>query len=181
MNKSEISGAIMSALFVAGDAVEISVFAKLLEVDIDEVDFVVQEIINEKEQKEEGILLQRIGNKLQLCTNKKYASMIQNLLAPEVRASLSNSVLETLSIVAYKQPVTRMDIDDIRGVRSNYAVSTLVEKGLIVEIGKKNVLGRPALFATTDEFLRHFGITSLDELPKIEPEFTQEIQDENGQ
>ncbi|MEF9864243.1 MAG: SMC-Scp complex subunit ScpB, partial [Christensenellaceae bacterium] len=96
-------------------------------------------------------------------------------------ASLSNSVLETLSIVAYKQPVTRMDIDDIRGVRSNYAVSTLVEKGLIVEIGKKNVLGRPALFATTDEFLRHFGITSLDELPKIESEFIQEKQDENGQ
>ncbi len=168
MNKNEICGAVMATLFVAGDAIEISAFAQLLDMDEDELDVIVQEIIEEKKNREEGLLLLRLGDKLQLCTNPKYAGYIKDLLAPTEHASLSNSVLETLSIVAYKQPVTRAEIDEIRGVRSNYAVSTLTEKGLIRVIGKKDVLGRPSLFATTDEFLRHFGISSLEELPKID-------------
>ncbi|MEG1753810.1 MAG: SMC-Scp complex subunit ScpB, partial [Christensenella sp.] len=159
---------ITAALFVAGDAVEISAFAELLNIDADELDVALQEIIEEKKNIDDGLLLVRIGDKIQLCTNSKYAEYIQALLAPEEHMSLSKSVLETLSIIAYKQPVTRLEIDEVRGVRSNYAVATLMEKGLVHVIGRKDVLGRPSLLATTDEFLRHFGISSIEELPKID-------------
>lgn len=158
----------MAALFVAGDAVEVSAFAELLGMDTDELDILLQEVMEEQKNREEGLILVRLGDKIQLCTNPKYAGYIKELLAPDEHTSLSKSVLETLSIVAYKQPVTRSEIDEIRGVRSNYAVTTLVEKGLIRVVGRKDVLGRPSLFATTDEFLRHFGISSLEELPKID-------------
>ena len=168
MNKNEICGAVMAALFVSGDAVEIRAFAELFGMDPDELDILLQEIIEEKKNRGEGLLFVRLGDKIQLCTNPKYADYIKALLVPDEQTSLSKSVLETLSIVAYKQPVTRSEIDEIRGVRSNYAVTTLVEKGLIHVVGKKDVLGRPSLFATTDEFLRHFGISSLEELPKID-------------
>lgn len=168
MTKNEIAGVITAALFVAGDAIEISAFAQLLEIDRDELDKILQELIEEKENLGDGLLLTRVGDKVQLCTNAKYAEKIRALLAPDEHTSLSKSVLETLSIVAYKQPVTRAEIDEIRGVRSNYAVATLVEKGLIRAVGKKDVLGHPLLFATTDEFLRHFGISSIAELPEID-------------
>lgn len=168
MNKNEIRGAVIAALFVAGDAVEISAFAELLDVDVDELDVILQETIEQGKNREDGLLLTRVGDKIQLCTNPKYADHIKTLLAPEEHMSLSKSVLETLSIIAYKQPVTRAEIDEIRGVRSNYAIAILSEKRLVHVIGRKDVLGRPSLFATTDEFLRHFGISSLDELPKID-------------
>lgn len=177
MNKNEICGAVTAALFVAGDAIEIAAFAELLGVDTDKLDVILQEMIETGKNREEGLLMTRVGDKVQLCTNPKYAEYIKELLAPEEHMSLSKSILETLSIIAYKQPVTRSEIDEIRGVRSNYAVATLAEKGLIREIGKKDVLGRPSLFATTDEFLRHFGISSLEELPKIDFEDFEETED----
>ena len=178
MTKAEIKGAIFSSLFVSGDAVELCVFAQLFEMDTDELDIAVHEIIEDCKRREEGILLVRIGDKVQLCTNQKYGDMVKELLAPEERTSLSASVMETLSIIAYKQPVTRAEIDEIRGVRSNYAVATLSEKGLVKVIGRKDTLGRPALLATTDEFLRHFGSSSLDELPKIDFEALEETDTE---
>lgn len=174
MNKNEICGVVTAALFVAGDAIEVSAFAELLDIDADELDVILQEMVEEGKNRENGLLLVRVGDKIQMCTNAKYASYIQMLLAPEEHMSLSKSVLETLSIIAYKQPVTRSQIDEIRGVRSNYAVATLLGKGLIHVIGRKDVLGRPSLFATTDEFLRHFGISSIEELPKIEFEEMEE-------
>lgn len=168
MNKFEIRGAILSVLFVAGEAVEMSVFTSLLNIVPDTLETVVMEMMEEMQRKEEGILLVRVGNKLQLRTNEKYAQHIKEVLAPDVYASLSASVMEALSIIAYRQPVTRGEIDEVRGVNSNYAVSALMEKGLIREAGRKDVLGRPALLVTTDEFLRHFGISSLAELPALE-------------
>ena len=178
MTKTEIKGAIFSTLFVSGDAIELSAFAQFWQIDIDELDIVVQEIMEDCERREEGILLVRIGDKVQLCTNPKYGDTVKELLAPEERTSLTASIMETLSIIAYKQPVTRAEIDEIRGVRSNYAVATLSEKGLVRVIGRKDTLGRPALLGTTDEFLRHFGISSLDELPKIDFEALEETNTE---
>jgi segregation and condensation protein B len=136
--------------------------------DDDEIDVAVQEMIADMELRESGILLKRIGNRIQLCTNPKYAEHLKELFAPTVTEALTQSVLETLSIIAYRQPVTRAEIDETRGVHSNYTVSALIEKGLVEEIGHKDVLGRPALLGTTDEFLRHFGIASLNELPQID-------------
>jgi segregation and condensation protein B len=139
-----------------------------LKIDADELDTIAEEMIHSMKLQEEGILLTRVGDKLQLCTNQKYSSVIKDLLAPDQHMTLSNAVMETLSIIAYRQPVTRAEIDEIRGVRSNYAISALVEKGLVRVVGKKDVLGRPSLFGTTDEFLRHFGISSLEELPELD-------------
>ncbi|HBU11578.1 MAG TPA: SMC-Scp complex subunit ScpB [Clostridiales bacterium] len=170
MNRNEICGVVMAALFVSGDAMEVQALAQAVGVEVDAFDVLLQEMMAEQELKESGILLTRVGDKVQLCTNKKYAACLKELFAPDIRESLTGSVLETLSIIAYRQPVTRPEIDDIRGVRSNYAVSILREKGLIAVTGKKDVLGRPSLFATTDEFLRHLGISSLAELPALEQE-----------
>jgi len=167
LNRSELAGIILSSLFVAGEAVETEVFSRFLDDGSDDIDVFVQEIINEMEMRESGLLIKRVGGKIQLCTNKKYAESIKELFAPTLNETLSKSVMETLSIIAYRQPVTRSEINDIRGVNSNYAVSALMDMGLIKEIGKKNVLGRPALLATTDEFLRHFGLASLDDLPEL--------------
>ena len=174
MNKDELRGAVFAALFVAGEAVEVSAFADLFDMDPDELNADLQEMIDGRRENNEGLLPVRVGDKIQLCTNPRYAGYIDRLLAPPEPAPLSKSVLETLSIIAYKQPVTRSEIDEIRGVRSNYAVAILMEKGMVRVIGRKNVLGRPMLYATTDEFLRHFAISSLEELPEIDFETVRE-------
>lgn len=167
-SKNQICQMIMAVLFVTGDPVSIANLAVLADMDPEPFEELISELIETKNERNEGILIRRIADKLQLCTNAEYASDIQKLLAPEVKGRLSNSVLETLSIIAYKQPVTRSEIESIRGVRCDYAVSVLLEKGMIMEAGRKDVIGRPVLFATTDDFLRHFGITGLNELPAID-------------
>ncbi|MEG1859925.1 MAG: SMC-Scp complex subunit ScpB, partial [Christensenellaceae bacterium] len=101
MTKNEIDGTLLATLFVSGDAIEITAFAKRFEMDADELDIIVQELIEQHRMRDEGILLVRIGDKLQLCTNPKYAQCVKELLAPEERTSLSNAVMETLSIIAY--------------------------------------------------------------------------------
>jgi segregation and condensation protein B len=168
MDKNRIAHLISAVLFVTGDPVSVANLAALAGMDFEEFDELLSGIIKEKAERNEGILIRRIADKVQLCTNADYAEYIQLLLAPEVKGRLSNSVLETLSIIAYKQPVTRSEIESIRGVRCDYAVSVLLEKGMISEAGRKDVIGRPVLFATTDEFLRSFGITDLGELPAID-------------
>jgi segregation and condensation protein B len=168
LNKLEIRGAIMAVLFVAGEAVDVSVFRNMLGIMPDTLEIVIQEMIEDMRSREEGVLVKRVGNKLQLATNEKYSSYIKEVFAPEIKTSLSNSVIETLAVIAYKQPVTRSEIDEVRGVHSGYAVQALREKGLVHVIGKKDVLGRPSLLATTDEFLRHFGLESLEQLPPID-------------
>ncbi len=168
MQKNEIKGIITSTLFVVGEAVEAELFVNITGESADEIDIIIQEMIIEGNGREDGILIKRLGNKVQLCTNPKYAGYIKEMYTPEVRASLSVSAIETLSIIAYRQPVTRTEIENIRGIKSNYAVSILVEKGLVREAGRKDVLGKPLLFETTDEFLRQFGLESLKELPALE-------------
>lgn len=168
MEKNRIAQMVSAVLFVTGDPVSVANLAALADMDFEEFDTLLSELIEEKTSRGEGILIRRIADKVQLCTNAQYADYIQLLLAPEIKGRLSNSVLETLSIIAYKQPVTRSEIESIRGVRCDYAVSVLLEKGMIAEAGRKDVVGRPVLFATTDEFLRSFGIADLSELPAID-------------
>lgn len=174
---NQICQMVMAVLFVTGDPVSIANLAVLADMDMEPFEELINEMIETKNEENDGILIRRIADKLQLCTNAEYAPYIQRLLAPEVKGRLSNSVLETLSIIAYKQPVTRSEIETIRGVRCDYAVSVLLEKGMIMEVGRKDVIGRPVLFATTDDFLRHFGITDLSELPAIDFEKYAEAAD----
>ena len=112
-----------------------------------------------------GILFKEFGTKIQLCTNPENAEFVEELLNPIQRKTLSQSALEVLSIIAYRQPITRGEIEQIRGVKCDYSVMSLKQKGLIREMGHKDVIGRPMLFGTTDLFLRHFGLSSLDDLP----------------
>lgn len=117
------------------------------------------------------------GIRVQLVSNRKYAGFVEALLQPAQTKSFSQAMLETLSVVAYKQPVTRNDIEAIRGVRCEYSVSQLLKLGLIQELGRKDAVGRPMLFGTTDAFLRQFGLHDLGELPSYET-FSKDISDE---
>lgn len=176
-NEDKICQMVMAVLFVTGDPVSIANLAVLADMDYAPFDELLTDLIETKNEQNDGILIRRIGDKVQLCSNAEYAGSIQKLLAPEIKGRLSNSVLETLSIIAYKQPVTRSEIDSIRGVRSDYSLSLLMERGMIAEVGRKDVVGRPILFGTTDDFLRHFGIASLRELPAIDFEKYSETED----
>lgn len=177
MDKNNIAQMVSAVLFVTGDPVSVANLAALAGMDYEEFDELLSVLIEEKIENKEGILIRRVADKVQLCTNAEYAQHIQMLLAPEVKGRLSNSVLETLSIIAYKQPVTRSEIESIRGVRCDYAVSVLLEKGMIEEAGRKEVIGRPILFITSDEFLRSFGIADLSELPAIDFEQYEQVEE----
>ena len=110
----------------------------------------------------------RFGNSVQLTTRADYAPYVERLLQPVQKQSLSQAALETLAVVAYKQPVTRSEVEAIRGVKCDYSIQSLVQKRLIQDVGRKEALGRPILYATTPEFLQHFCIGSLAELPPVD-------------
>lgn len=170
MNEIEIKKALESILFVAGDAVSLSDIAVALEIDEITLARMADELAEQKKQAAEGVLLKRVGDKLQLCSNPEYMPYIDRVLQPIKKTRLSQSTLETLAIIAYKQPITRFEIEQIRGVQCNYSVAMLVERGLVTRVGRKKSLGNPMLYATSDEFLRHFGISSLAELPQLKEE-----------
>ena len=160
---------IESLLYATGDPLEIDTIASILECSAEfatELLKVLEKVYERDESR--GIKLICINKAYQLGTKPINSDYIQMLLKTNIRQSLSRAALETLSIIAYKQPITRIEIEDIRGVKSDRAISTLVEEGLIKESGKKNVIGRPNLYATTDEFLKHFDFTSLGELPSLD-------------
>lgn len=167
MSEKEILNILESILFVSGDAVGISELAAAMEMDAQVLTDIVDKLIKQKQEEEAGILLTRVEDKLQLCSNMAYASFVEKVLQPVKKSRLSQSMLETLAIIAYKQPITRFEIEQIRGVKSNYSVATLIEKGLILRAGRKKALGNPMLYTTSDEFLRHFQLRSLDDLPAI--------------
>lgn len=169
-----------SLLYVTGDPLEIDTIANILECSIEfatELLKVLEKVYESDESR--GIRLICINKAYQLATKPINSDHVQMLLKTNVRQSLSRAALETLSIIAYKQPITRIEIEDIRGVKSDRAISTLVEKGLIKESGKKNVIGRPNLYATTDEFLKHFDFTSLGELPSLDEFIDDDIQEKD--
>lgn len=167
MSEQEMISIIESLLFVSGDAVDISELAAVLETETDTLKAAVDAEIERRQQQPCGILITRVDDKLQLCSNMAYAPYIENVLQPVKKSRLSQSMVETLAIIAYKQPITRYEIEQIRGVKSNYSVAALIEKGLILRAGKKKTLGNPVLYTTSDEFLRHFQLSSLDDLPSI--------------
>jgi segregation and condensation protein B len=167
LNEETIKNILESILFVAGDAVEISAVAEVLEISSDELSILADNIIEEKKRNNSGVLLTKVEDKLQLCSNPEYTQYIEKALQPVKKTRLSQSLLETLAIIAYRQPITRFEIEQIRGVKCNYSVAALIENGLILRAGRKKALGNPIMYATSEEFLRHFGITSLEEMPSL--------------
>jgi len=163
---SDLAKIIEAILFVSGEPVQLSAIAHAMEVTEIEVISAVEELESDYDYQRRGICLKRFGSHIQLSTRADYAPFIEKLLQPVQKQSLSQAALETLAVVAYKQPVTKLDIEAVRGVKCDYSVQSLVNKGLIEEVGRKETLGRPILYGTTDTFLSHFGLKTLDDLPK---------------
>ncbi|MGN1222326.1 MAG: SMC-Scp complex subunit ScpB [Christensenellales bacterium] len=151
-------------LFLSGDGVDKGVIMEKLQVTPKQLDKAI-EILRKRYDDNCGITFITYKDKLQLCGNPKFADDVSAVLNPIRERQLTKATLEVMAIVAYKQPVTRIDVQDIRGTNSDYALQTLLNYKLIEVVGRKDAVGKPLLFGTTDLFLRHFGINSLDELP----------------
>jgi segregation and condensation protein B len=155
---------IESVLFVAGEPISISDLCFKFEVDQKEVEEAIENLKFKYDGKS-GIKLLCFNNKIQFSSNPDYVEQVSLVLNPIRQRNLTKATLETIAIIAYKQPVTRLDIESVRGVNSDYAINILLEHKLIEIVGHKDAVGKPALFATTDEFLKRFGISSTSELP----------------
>ena len=162
-----LKGRIEAILFVAGEAVSLKDMAKALAVGEKELKSALEEIGSEYDYEQRGFMLKRFGDKVQLATRPLYAEDVLRLLQPVQQQSLSQAAMETQAVVAYKQPVTRAEVEQIRGVKCDYSLQSLTAKGLIAEAGRKDTIGRPILYATTDTFLSHFGLATLEDLPPL--------------
>ena len=165
--EGSLKGRIEAILFVAGEAVSIRDMAKALQIEEKELKTALKEIGSEYDYEQRGFMLKRFGDKVQLATRPLYSEDVLRLLQPVQQQSLSQAAMETLAVVAYKQPVTRAEVEQIRGVKCDYSLQSLMMKGLIQEAGRKDTIGRPILYATTDTFLSHFGIQGLEDLPPL--------------
>lgn len=174
--------AIEAVLFSMGEAVHIKDLASVLSMDEKTLEKVLSDMMLRYEEEDRGIQLVKLEQSYQLCTKNEYYDILSGLVNIPKKHSLTDSLLETLSIVAYKQPVTRQEIEAIRGVSCVHAINRLVEYNLITEVGRLDAVGRPILFGTTEDFLRCFGVSSMDELPSITPDkierFKQEAMEE---
>lgn len=164
----ERAGIVEAILFVTGNAVEAAEIARALGLSDEEMDEALNELESECDFERRGVRLLRYGKHVQLATRTEYAPFVERLLQPVQQQTLSQAILETLAVIAYRQPVTKGEVEEIRGVKCDYSVQALLGKGLIEEQGRRETLGRPILYGTTDAFLRHFGIGSLEELPEID-------------
>lgn len=171
MNQEELSGALEAALFIVGEPLSVNQICSCFKITQLELSLAVDEL-QVKYNENSGIKVLYFGDSVQMCTNEKYKAQLEDLLNPVQKKSLSQASLEVLSIIAYKQPITRAEIEEIRGVKCDYSVMWLLQKGLIQEMGRKETLGRPMLFGTTDLFLRHFGLSSLNDLPRNQEELS---------
>lgn len=167
-NKDIYFSIIESLLFASGEPLKIEYIGNIIECSISFTKDLLDYMIERYSREDRGIKLINVNDTYQLVTKPKNSDYVQKLLKTNVRQSLSQAALETLSIIAYKQPITRIEIDEIRGVKSDRAVLTLVEKNLIKETGRLDVPGRPILYSTTDEFLKFFGLENLNQMPQLE-------------
>ena len=163
-----LTAIIEAILFVSGDPVRVDVLAHAMNLTVQELEQALDELRDHLALENRGIQLNRSGETVFLSICPKYAPQVELFLQPIQKQPLSQAVLETLSIIAYRQPVTKGDIEGVRGVKCDYSVQTLVNRGFIEECGRRETLGRPILYRTTDKFLQHFGIESLDELPSVD-------------
>ncbi len=175
-----LSGRIEAILFVAGEAVRVDDLARALGVSVREVETELTRLRDEYDFAQRGFTIKRFGHQVQLATRALYSADVVRLLQPVQKQSLSQAAMETLAVVAYRQPVTRAEVEQIRGVKCDYSLQSLTNKELIMEVGRKEALGRPILYGTTETFLAHFGLTSLEDLPPMPEVPTEEPEDRLG-
>ena len=169
---SDLNSALEAVLFAAGDSVSIARLSLILGINESDIEACAKELQYVYENEQRGMRILRLDDKLQMCSAPEYAGLITKILEQRKPPMLSQPALETLAVVAYFQPVTRAYIEQVRGVDSSYTVSMLCERGLIEACGRLEVPGRPAVFRTTDVFLRTMGISTLDQLPPL-PEMSE--------
>ena len=182
MERARAEAVIEAVLFTMGESVEVIRLADVIEEDVKTTNEILDQMAGRYGEEDRGIILTRLDDSVQLCTKADmYEYLIRIARAPR-KMVLTDTVLETLSIVAYKQPVTRIEIERIRGVSCDHAINKLLEYDLITELGRLDAPGRPLLFGTTEQFLRSFGVKSLEELPELNPvqlaEFKQQAEAE---
>lgn len=171
----ELEAQIEAILFTMGEAVEAERIAQALEHDVDTVRRVIRNMMDRYDSFDRGIQIIELNDSFQMSTKPNmYEALIKIAHVPKKHV-LTDVLLETLSIVAYKQPITRAEIEAIRGVSCDHAINKLVEYRLITEVGRMDSPGRPILFGTTEDFLRSFGLVSLDELPIVKPEKVEDF------
>ncbi len=177
---NDIKEIIKALLFAWGDPLDIKTISDICEVDIDEIERAIEDLRSEMDLSNDGLKIIRMNSSYQLISRDIYFDYVKKLLSEKPKNNLSNASIETLSIIAYKQPVTKMQIEKIRSVKSDGPVNTLLDRGLIEEVGRLDTPGKPILYGTSDIFLRSFGIEDLSELPDINMDINIERQD-NGE
>ena len=156
-------------LFITGDeGLSLEEISQVLEVEQDDALELINELKEAYLNEERGIMIQDFANKYKLTTKKEHKKYYEKLFELSNIRTLSQSALETLAIIAYNQPITRLEVDELRGIQSSQMIRNLISRDLVKEVGRKDAIGRPRLYAVTDEFLDYFGLASLNELPKIE-------------
>ena len=182
MDIREMEAALEGILFTMGDSVSPDKMAKALDVEESEVTECLDNMMKRLDEEGRGIRIIKLENSYQMCTSADIYEYLIKLAKQPKKYVLTEVLLETLSIIAYKQPVTKSEIDKIRGVSSGHAVNKLVDYNLVEEVGRLDAPGRPMLFGTTEDFLRSFGVSSIEELPQLNPvqieEFKQEAEAE---
>lgn len=182
MNISEIENIVEGILFAMGGTVEPSKIAKAIETEEKQVVEAIESLKTKYESEKRGITITELDGAYQMCTSPDIYEYLIRIAKQPKKYVLTDVLLETLSIIAYKQPITKSEIEKIRGVSCDFAVSKLVEFGLVTELGRLDAPGRPMLFGTTEEFLRSFGVSSIEELPELSQtqieEFKMEAENE---
>lgn len=170
MNEKELKGIIEAILFASGEPVPLKSIAVAINKKEKETKEILERLIKQYEEEKRGIKIIKIANNYQMCTNPEYYSYIKNIYNVPQKKNISQTLLETLAIVAYKQPITRAEIEYIRGVSCEHAINSLIKYELIEEKGRLDTIGKPIIFGTTDYFLKYFGFSSLENMPNIENE-----------
>ena len=168
MERQEIEAIVEAMLFAAGDPVPMETLLEVLETDKKTLSIIIEHMIDEFTKQKRGIQIREINGGYQLCSNPEYFQFVKKLFEPRQKQGLSQAALETLAIVAYNQPVTKLGVERIRGVNSDSAINSLVERNLVIDSGRMDAPGKPILYETTEEFLRCFGYKSIADLPETE-------------
>ncbi|WP_101772781.1 SMC-Scp complex subunit ScpB [Peptostreptococcus faecalis] len=169
MRRSDIKNIIESIMFSYGEPITIKELNLAINEELapKEIEIMLEALIKEYKENDRGIQIIKLDDKFQMCSNEKYADYIKKIIEPSKKRVISQATLETLVIIAYKQPITKNDIEDLRGVKCDKVLKTLLDNGLIYEAGRLNKTGKPIIYKTTDEFLKILEIESLKDLPNI--------------
>ena len=178
MNIKQLEAVVEAILFTMGESVEVERLAAALEHDEETVRKIIRSMMTRYDEEDRGVHIIELDGAFQMCTKPELYDYLVKIAQTPKKHVLTDVLLETLSIIAYKQPITRLEIEKIRGVSCSHAVNKLVEYGLICDAGRLDAPGRPITFATTEEFLRYFGIESLDDLPILNQETIEDFKEE---